>query len=144
MKKIITCAIFLAFATAAFCQKKVLSSEDYLAKSKKQKKTGWILLGAGVVFVTVGAVIPEGELTDDFDWTCLCHDIHKNDGIKGGFFLGGGATMVGSIPFFIASGKNKKRAKKASAFLNMEKATVIRGASFGSRTFPALGIRISL
>jgi hypothetical protein len=144
MKKIILCAAFVALASTTFCQKRSLGSEDYLKKSKNQKKIAWILLGAGVAFVSAAVIIPEGALTDEIDWTCLCQDIHENDGIKGGFLLAGGGTMVASVPFFLASGKNKKRAKEATAFLLMEKATVIRSAAIGYSPFPAIGIRISL
>ena len=144
MKKFITCAVFLALATASFCQKRSLSSEEYLTKSKNQKKVAWILLGGGAIIATVGAVIPAGDLTGEISYPCLCQDVRENDEIKAALGLSGGVSMLASIPFFIASGKNKKRAKEATAFLNMEKATVIRGASIGSRSFPALGIRITL
>ncbi len=113
MKKIIILTLLLAFATVSFSQQVVqqqsFTQTDYLQKSKKQKKTARILLGTGAALIATGVIIPEGEVTDDFDPLTFSY-FHKNDGIKGAFILGGALSMLVSIPFFIASDKNKRRA----------------------------------
>ena len=148
MKKIITLKLLLAFATVSFCQQNVqkqsLVQSDYLQKSKKQKKIGWILIGSGTAMFVTSAIIPEGALTGEISYPCLCQDVHENDGIKGGFIFAGAVSMLGSIPFFIASGKNKKRGNQASVFINMEKTPLLKGTVISNQSFPGLGVKINL
>jgi len=89
-----------------------------LLKSKKQKTTGWIFLGGGAAIATIALITGNSEADKD----------------PGGFFTGdkkfetygalmiiGGAAIAGSIPFFIAAGKNKTKAElmlKNETFLN--------------------------
>jgi hypothetical protein len=149
MKKIITCFVLVAFAKTSFCQQTVqkptLASTDYLQKSKKQKKTATILLAVGAGLIVTSVVIPKGELT--YDGICIgayCSDRYKNDGIRAAFGLTGLVSMLGSVPFFIASGKNKRKARQASVFINMERARVLQATVIKNQSFPALGLRISL
>jgi hypothetical protein len=149
MKKIIFCTVLLAFAATSFCQQTVqkqpLTKTYYLQKSKKQKKTGSILLAAGAGLIITAFIIPRGELV--YDGICIgayCSDRYKNDGISAAFGLTGLVSMLGSVPFFIASGKNKRRAREASVFINMERAPVLQTTEIKNHSFPALGLRISL
>ena len=86
-------------------------SHSYLEKSKRQKKTGWILLGSGLTSFVVGTIIV-GENVPDNDPYC----IYSNCGGNGGAVMMavGAAASVTSIPFFIASGKNRRRAAELS------------------------------
>lgn len=147
MKKVIISLFLIVFATASFSQqiiqKQTLTKADYQQKSKKQKKIAFIFLGAGAAMIITGVIIPEGELTDRFDPRTFSY-YHKNDGIKGALILGGGLSMLGSIPFFIASGKNKRRSNAISAFIQMERAPILQGMAFSTQSFPAAGMRISL
>lgn len=150
MKKIIFGTILIAFATASFSQqivqKQSLTKADYLQKSKKQKKTAMIFLGSGAVLIVASLVIPQGEPTGfQIDpITGGFYEGRKNDGIKSALGLTGVVSMLVSIPFFIASGKNKKKAREASVFINMEKAPDLQGMAFSSQSFPAAGVRINL
>jgi heme/copper-type cytochrome/quinol oxidase subunit 1 len=149
MKKFILLSLLLAFATASFCQQTIqkqhLTQTDYLQKSKKQKKVAWILLGGGAALIVTSIVIPQGEPTG-FQIDPISggfYEGHKNDGIKSALIITGVVSMLGSIPFFIASGKNKKKARAASVFINMERAPVLQNAMVSNQSFPALGLRIS-
>ncbi len=150
MKKIIFGTILIAFAAASFAQqsapKQALMQTDYLQKSKKQKKTALIFLGGGAALIVTSLVIPQGEPTgyqiDPISGGF--YEGHKNDGIRGAFILAGGLSMLGSIPFFIASAKNKRKARQASVFINMKRAPVLQGMAFSTHSFPAAGVRISL
>jgi len=53
-------------------------------------------------------------------------------------------STVTSIPFFIASGKNKRRASSISTSFKMENAQVVQRASFVKRSYPALSLKIGL
>ena len=79
------------------------SSKDYLKKSKKQRTTGFILLGSGAAIFTGGAI-------------AMQHSQSKG-GNELPFVLGGLAMSVTSIPFFIASFGSKH---KANLYMNNE------------------------
>jgi len=150
MKKIIICSVLLAFSASVFCQqnvpKPIFIQSDYQLKSKKQKKTAMILLGGGAALIITSLVIPQEEPTG-FQFDPISGGIyegHKNDGIRGAFILAGGLSMLSSIPFFIASGKNKRKALKASVFIDTELRPVLLGAAISNQSFPVLALKINL
>ena len=137
MKKSILYFLLLALPAASFCQQTNDSvpviKTDYLVKSKNQKTAAWVLLGGGVVLIGTGFLIGDGK-NSTFE-----------DAAAGAFFAGIGVlSAIGSIPLFIASGKNKRRAMKASAFIKMEKATIIERQSFVQSAYPAMAFKINL
>jgi len=142
MKKIITCTVMLAFSATSFCQQNVqkqrLAKTDYLQKSKKQKTVAWVLLGGGATFVLTGIIIPKGDVVHEGAWG----NDYENDGIKSTFGVTGFLCMAGSIPFFIASKKNNKRAMSVS-FKN-ETAPLIQKSSFVYRPVPSVAFKIAL
>ncbi|RNI38855.1 hypothetical protein EFY79_04115 [Hanamia caeni] len=81
-----------------------------LKTSHNQKTAAWILLGAGAGVAIAGAIIGTNAVKNaDPDEP---FDIFPRGSLTGGgMVLGGAAAMVTSVPFFIASGKNKKKAK---------------------------------
>ena len=56
----------------------------------------------------------------------------------------GTASMLASIPFFIASKKNKRRAMDMTANIKMEDAKLIRNQSFVQTSYPAITVKIKL
>ena len=130
MKKIIAYFLMLVLPVISFCQKTNDSvpvvKTDYLAKSKSQKTAAFILLGIGVTTLTIAAV---GDLDLDVLGTVV--------------IVGGIATVV-SIPLFIASGKNKRKAMKASAFIKMETVPSIQKQSYIQNSYPAIAFKINL
>ena len=59
-------------------------------------------------------------------------------------YLLSAATLISGIYLFIASSKNKKKAKAASVFIDMENAPVLQGTVFNNQSFPAVGVKIHL
>lgn len=145
MKKIIFCIMLFAFAAASFAQqtapKQALIQTDYLKKSKKQKKTGLIFLGAGAAFIVTSFVIPEGQIDPLFG--CICKE-DINDEIKSTLILTGVVALLGSLPFFIASSKSKKKANYVSAFIHFEKTTFLQQTLVTTQSFPAIAVRIRI
>ena len=92
-----------------------VDANSLLQKSKKQKTTAWILLGGGAGIVATAVII---TLSDGF---LSLFDL-KKDNNRGVLLAAGGAVMLGSIPFFIASGNNKRKAnfilKNENVFFN--------------------------
>ncbi len=72
----------------------------HISKKKVNKAAAWITLGGGIAMIVGGLGIntSEGLLSDD-----------PNKGLWLSYL--GGATTLVSIPFFIAGGKHKKKAK---------------------------------
>jgi len=146
MRIIFCLPILLALNTGAISQQQnpvqPPVSEDYLKKSKKQKKAAWILVGSGAVLIATAAIIPRGDLEyDGIDIGPYSSDKYQNDGIKSGFLIAGGITALGSIPFFIVSHKNRKRATTVS--LKMEKAVYIYKQNYAATRFPAVRMKMN-
>ena len=130
MKKCMVYFLLLALPATILCQKSndsvAVVKTDYLVKSKSQKTAAFILLGIGVTTLTIAAV---GDL--DFD-------------ALGAVVIVGGVATIASIPLFIASGKNKRKAMKASAFIRMETIPLLQKQSFEPKSFPAFSVNFNL
>lgn len=143
MKKITIFLLLLILSAATFGQQTnptpPPTKQDYLKKSKTQKKTAWILLGGGTVLAITGAAIPS-KVTDYGNPLNPYDDKYSNNW---SYLIGvGGLAMLCSIPFFIASGKNKRKAMNLS-FKN-ELAPQVMESGFVYRSIPTLNLKINL
>ncbi len=142
MKQILLSFLLLSLVATCFAQyadtTKHILATDYLKKSKKQKTAGWILLGGGTLItgigVVVGAATAVGELIYGESKSVTAGEILIPVGLL---------SMAGSIPLFIASGKNRRKAA-ASVSFKMENATNIYQCSLTSASYPAVAIHIRL
>ena len=115
MKKLILIIVSFLTIQALQCQEiDSLSTQSraemydfHFTKYKKQKKTGLILLGSGVVATGAGLLIAANSnvLSDDGGF-----------GTGAGLVLAGSVTTIVSIPYLISSGSNKR---KAAAFVQI-------------------------
>jgi hypothetical protein len=121
--------------TGSFCQQTdfnhSLTQQDYLQKSKKQKTAAWILLGGGAA-VAVGAAI----LDVSSDWT-------KSETPYLVAIFAGGASMIGSIPLFIASGRNKRKAMNASTYFEIRQNPVTTNTGLTLHSTPTLSLKLN-
>lgn len=143
MKKVVIVSMLLLFASVSFAQEitPTQTREYYSVKSNKQKKVANILLIGGAACIAVGILIPKGEVTDPgFIFTTK----HKNDGIRGTFAGVGILSMLGSIPFYLISSKNKRKANAATLSLNNEKILFPQQNVFVFKTQPAVSIKLKL
>jgi hypothetical protein len=111
MKKAMFFAILLLVSAASFSQQTNPSQpfirEGYLKKSKSQKTAAWVLLGGGFAVTVVGVGITSNHLWDEV--------IYDTENTKGeGVVIAGLALMAGSVPLFIASGRNRRKAFSVS------------------------------
>ena len=137
MKKIMIYFLMLAFPLTSLCQKTNDSvptvQTDYLQKSKNQKTAAWILLGGGAALIGTGFIVGDGK------------DATFDDAATGAVLAGVGLlSTIGSIPLFIASGKNKRKAMNLTTGIQMEKATILEGQSFVQSSYPAFTLKINL
>ena len=133
MRKLTIICLLVIFGTTSFSQEtsssQKLTKEDYLLKSKHQKTAAWVMLVGGVAIGVGGAAWAAS------DWYASAPDV---------LLVVGGASILGSIPLFIASGKNKRKAMDVSAFIEMQKTPQMQLARINMNSYPALGIKISL
>ncbi len=136
MKQLISLIILLAFAFSSQSQQttpdKVVTSDFLLKKGKRQSTAAWILLGGGVALVGTALLIGDSE-ESSFD-----------DAATGGVIAGVGIlSALGSIPLFIASSKNKRKAMNMTGHLKLERYYSPTGG-ISSRPGPAIAIRVNL
>ncbi len=101
MKKIMLILASLAIFAGSFAQQQPESGytrEDYLRKSKSQKVLALGLLIGGFGTAIAGAAISDTYASDASTW----------------LIVGGGALVVGSIPLFSSSAKNRRKADELS------------------------------
>ena len=135
MRKLFTCTFLLLMTTSSFCQQtgpgQSLPQNDYLQKSKKQKTAAWVLLGGGFVLAAGGAALDANS-----DWSKSETPYLVAIGI-------GGASMLGSIPLFIASGRNKKRAMNASTYFQIRQNPVPANTGLTLHSTPTLSLQFN-
>jgi hypothetical protein len=137
MRKAIFCITLLIMVANAFSQQTTSpqkkTKEDYLLKSKKQKTTGWILLGGGAGLIIIGDVIGNSN------------EASFDDAGTGLILAGIGAiSMLTSIPVFLASGKNKRRANRMTSYIRWEHERSMGMRGLRDIPYPALALRIKL
>ena len=135
MKKNLIYFLLLTLPATSFCQVTNDSvpavKTNYLAKSKNQKTAAWILLGGGTALISTGFLVGDSK-NSTFD-----------DAAAGALLAGIGVlSAIGSIPLFIASGKNKRKAMKASTFIKMETVPLLQKQSFLQNSYPAFSVNI--
>ncbi|MBA2500845.1 MAG: hypothetical protein H0V30_14060 [Chitinophagaceae bacterium] len=140
MKKLLVLLLGLHFFTCISAQYADSASHrqasDFLNKANKQKTTGWILLGAGAGVATIGFIVVSATI-----WNDLIEGESKGADAGGVLMSAGLVSMVGSIPFFIASGKNRKKAA-AIVFIKMENSSKMNQYTMTEKKYPAVALRV--
>jgi hypothetical protein len=135
MRKFFICTILLLMTTSSFCQQtdfsQSLTQKNYLQKSKGQKTAAWVLLGGGFA-LAVGASI----LDVSSDWS-------KSETPYLVALFTGCASMLGSIPLFIASGRNKRKAMNASTYFEIRQNPVPTNTGLTLHSTPTLSLKIN-
>ena len=129
MRKILLLISGVLICNIIFSQEK--TKEYFLEKSKKQKTVAWVLLGTGATAIITGILIeaPHRGTGDSQSFT------------GGAIEVGGIICTLTSIPFFISSSKNKKRAA-ALAISNRPLLQPVEN-TFKIRAQPTISLTIS-
>jgi hypothetical protein len=141
MKKLILIIAAILFFFESFSQQTnpapSLSKQDYLTKSKKQKTGAWGLLGFGAAMLVGGTIIAASETEDR--WNEGEGESLDAAGVVAAI---GVTAMVGSIPLFIASSRNKRKAMSVS--LKNEQFQSLKNSSLVYKPMPAVSLKINL
>ncbi|ALJ01052.1 hypothetical protein [Rufibacter tibetensis] len=107
MRSIFILMFLLLFAGKVYSQEKAIiplkTKAEYLELSKSQKVAGFIFLGGGMALLAYAA--PGNVSFDTLPFVVI----------------GGAGLTLGSIPFFISAGKNRKRAMNAATSLELRR-----------------------
>ncbi|MEP6700010.1 MAG: hypothetical protein ABJA85_01790 [Bacteroidota bacterium] len=145
MKKIIVFAMLLIVSATSFSQSTATSSTaiktDYLKKSRTQNTAAWFLLSGGLVLVSVSAGISANEIGTDIS-NIFSGEVRKSTNTVEILGYTGLASILGSIPLFIAAHKNKNKAMSLS-FQN-ETIPQLQKGSFVNHSVPSLTLQIKL
>lgn len=114
------------------------STQKVLINRAKSQKTTAIIFLAGGSVATIAGVAAAARALDEF---VFGNNSEKYSMTAGILTYSGLALMAGSIPLFIAAGKNRSKAIRLS--LNTEKAIVYQ-RGFVAKPHPALSIHIKL
>ena len=106
-----------------------LTRQDYLNKSKNQKKAAWILLGGGIALGLAGPILWSSTGISDSGADVL--------------MISGAASIAGSIPLFIAAGRNKKKGMNASTYFEIRQNSVPTNTGLGLHSTPTLSLKLN-
>ncbi len=146
MKKFLLVLLIMSYLTDSKGQAEklsLMSKADYLKKSKNQSTAAWVLAGGGVVMVSAGAIIGLNDATEAIG-SIFSGETKEPSDAGPILFYSGAAAMLGSIPLFIASSRNKRKANSMSAFLKIENRPLLQKSSFIKTSYPAVGVKINL
>ena len=132
--------LLLLLVAGSFCQittpSGAVTRDEYLKKSQSRKNLGWVMVGSGVLLGIISVVVAADDVGSS-----LSSGKPSNDGSI--MLIVGGAIIIGSVPFFISAGVNKRKALKASANLKIQK-IYIPNATTDLHPFPTLSITLNL
>jgi len=124
MKMCFFATIFFLQVYSLYAQQTAPMKEELLLRSKHQKTAGFVLLGAGVLLFAIAA---PGEVS--FDEAAV-------------LAVGGGAAILGSIPLFLASGRNKRKARQMKTSFRLDRFPYLQPGGWWSCA-PALAVRLA-
>ena len=104
-----------------------------LEKSKSQKTAGWILLAGGAALGVTGAVV--------FANSDFLSESDGNTDLGGFMMLGGSVAMLVSIPMFISSANNARKA--ATLTIGTQKLLIPHADKTALQLQPTIGLRIN-
>ena len=129
--------ILLILSVVSFSQeiatgKSLMTKNDYEQKSKNKKLAAWAFLGGGTAFIIAGALIGGGK-----DATF--------DNAEAAVILAGLGLLssITSIPLFIASSRNKRKALKASTYFRFENSEAMKQSAIALHSYPIMAIKIN-
>ncbi len=131
-KGILISVLFIGLFSSTFSQGK--SKQDYLEKSRENRKTGFILLGGGVVMVVSGIAIALNNYAGNNDKTV--------DTVGGIMAITGAAAMLTSLHFFRVAETNNKKAAQLS--IGNQPLNIPRYTGKIPKSYPAISLSIPL
>lgn len=128
IKNVILSIIFFSISVVTFSQQneptQQLTKQDYLRKSKRQKTVGYVCIG---ITATCAAIVATRNASEEVLQVVV---------------ISGLASAITSIPFFIASCKNKRNAVSLS--FNIKQSQRLQKNIIANKQIPSLTIKLNL
>ncbi len=122
--------------------------QNYLKKSKTQKTAAFLTLGGGVCLFFLGGAIGGSDLSNRISNALNNPNrpgySYSRDDAASVFALIGLGSMISSVPLFIASSRNKRKAKAVDLSLKTENYEQLFQQVLRQTNYPALSVRIKL
>lgn len=154
MKSSFTLVAIMLFAANVFAQQTepsaTLTKDDYLRKSRHQRVAGMIMVPAGIIMGTVGAVISIRNTADDINrgfGNAFGADepARKSDRAAATILMiSGSAAVVTGIVLLVNAGNNKRKANAISWSIKSESLLCLNRTTFTYRPVPSLSVRIRI
>ncbi len=129
MKKMTVFLALLLMTGFTYAQDKTkdgYTKSEYLQKAKTQKTFGFLLLGGGVAMAVTGAALSGTFAEDTGKW----------------LIIGGGVLAASSVPLFISSSKNTRKAESLTILASTQYVYCQNGITM--RRQPAITLRLNL
>lgn len=134
MKKLTIFLFIICFAHVGFTQQTTMqipkAKTDYLRKSKNQKRSAWILLGIGISSAALSTV--------HLNFAGYDEPPENNTFL----LVTGLAETAASVPLFIASSRNKKKAMEVT--LTRQPVPRLTNNGLINRQLPSLCFKLTL
>jgi hypothetical protein len=145
MKRIFILFLLTAITATGYCQQPATPElkMDLLRKSRNQHTAAWILLGGGFAVTTAGIVVATTEVTHDLV-NIFNPEEQKSSSTGAVLIIAGTITMLTSIPLFISSTNNNRKARAITVLLKKEDYTALRHSSFIRLSYPAISLKFDL
>jgi len=118
---------------------------DYLKKGKSQSAGGGLLLVAGVIGLAATLVSDVGQSMSGLFVTAVSLGTatpkYKSHTVP---YLLSASALVGGIVLLAEGSKNRRKAKLAQVYIDMEKSKVVKLTGLENTTFPVVGLKIRL
>ena len=106
---------------------------NYLKRSHKQKIAAWSFLTGGVFLIVISSVMRNTYIRNG--------NYYSNQFLPNTMTIAGGLSMVGSIPLFISSAKNKGRAIGTSVGISMQSIMGYSERLFFQNSYPIVFLK---
>jgi hypothetical protein len=120
------------------CFGQSVTKTDYLKKSKNQKTAAFVLLGVGAALDIGGIIATISNANKEID--NLFSENSVNHGTEYALYIAGTASLLGSLPLFIVSKSNKKKA--LSLGINTQQFHQLKKSSLYAVNYPTLSVKI--
>lgn len=141
MKQVILFFVCLLLISKIYCQvladstfKENYTKSYYLQKSRNQNSSALVLAIGGVLIFTATGIIASQNL--DF-----INPVKHRYIAPIGLSI---ACVAGSIPLFIAAGRNKLKAAKVMACFKMQRIPVLQQTTINFQSYPAISFKLNL
>jgi hypothetical protein len=140
--------VFLILALGGISQKpdsmKKESFEYYNKKSSSQKTAAWIFVAGGTTLMISGVIVASNQAVNELVNLFEPNPPEKQSAADEILFFTGLAGVITSVPFFISSAKNRKKAEMFRTSFRIQSITYPGLVTGSKKYYPSLALSVRL